>query len=102
MYVVRHQVVRHLNIGHGHLCTNKASTTLVMLDRASTTSLVSAQSPIPLSDARVYSKVEVPTQQLGCFGDDSMLNNPCATQREIWCYPAQYSNVVPPRSINDK
>ena len=29
-------------------------------------------------------------------------NNPRATQKEIWCYPARHWDVVSPRSLSDK
>ena len=57
--LVPHQGVRHFTIYHSHPYTNKARSTYVMLARP--TSLACTQSPKPLSDAQVHSKVEVLT-----------------------------------------
>jgi len=89
--VVPSQGEMHLNIDHSHPYTNKALTAKVMLDRADTTSLTCAQSPKPLSDARVDQKRTAGTG----------MKNPRATQKEIWCCPARHVDVVPPRSLSD-
>jgi len=57
LYVVPHQGVRQLNIDHIYPYTNKARTTYVMHVRAINESLKYTQSPKPLSDAQVDSKL---------------------------------------------